>query len=64
VKDHAEKGAVDHDPGVELAVVLDEPSFLNLFMKKFTRDGVVPTISDSVSCEILATTCRGLTCLP
>ena len=29
-----------------------KPSFLNLFMKKFTRERVVPTISDSVSCEI------------
>ena len=28
------------------------PSFLNLFMKKFTRERVVPTISASVSCEI------------
>ncbi len=27
------------------------PSFRNLFMKKFTRDRVVPTISASVSCE-------------
>ena len=28
------------------------PSFRNLFMKKFTRDRVVPIISASVSCEI------------
>ena len=27
------------------------PSFRNLFMKKFTRDRVVPTISASVSCD-------------
>jgi hypothetical protein len=41
-----------------------KPSFLNLFMKKFTRDRVVPTISDSVSCEIFGTVWRGLVCLP
>ncbi len=29
------------------------PSFLNLFMKKFTRERVVPTISASVSCDTL-----------
>jgi hypothetical protein len=29
------------------------PSFRNLFMKKFTRDRVVPTISANVSCETL-----------
>ncbi len=28
-----------------------KPSFLNLFMKKFTRERVVPIISDKVSCE-------------
>jgi hypothetical protein len=28
-----------------------KPSLRNLFMKKFTRDRVVPTISASVSCE-------------
>jgi hypothetical protein len=27
------------------------PSFRNLFMKKFTRERVVPTISASVSCD-------------
>ena len=27
------------------------PSLRNLFMKKFTRDRVVPTISASVSCD-------------
>ena len=32
------------------------PSRLNLFMKKFTRERVVPTISASVSCEIFGTT--------
>ena len=30
-----------------------KPSFLNLFMKKFTRERVVPTISASISCDIL-----------
>ena len=33
-----------------------KPSFLNLFMKKFTRDRVVPTISASTSWEILGST--------
>src|ERR1700674_2749913 len=35
---------------------LMKPSFLNLFMKKLTRERVVPIISASVSCDILATT--------
>ncbi len=30
-----------------------KPSFLNLFMKKLTRDRVVPTISASISCDTL-----------
>jgi hypothetical protein len=38
------------------------PSRLNLFMKKFTRDHVVPTISASVSCEIFWTL-TGVSCL-
>ena len=33
---------------------LIKPSFLNLFMKKFTRERVVPTISARVSWDILA----------
>ena len=28
------------------------PGFLNLFMKKFTRERVAPIISASVSCEM------------
>ena len=35
---------------------LMNPSFLNLFMNKLTRERVVPTISARVSCDILATT--------
>jgi hypothetical protein len=31
-----------------------KPSFLNLFMKKFTRDRLVPTMLAMVSCELLA----------
>ena len=31
------------------AVIVDETSFLNLFMKKLTRDRVVPIISARVS---------------
>ena len=34
---------------------LMKPSFLNLFMKKLTRERVVPIISARVSCDILAT---------
>jgi hypothetical protein len=30
-----------------------KPSFLNLFMKKLTRDRVVPIISASISCDTL-----------
>jgi len=36
---------VDFQP----TVVVNETHFLNLFMKKLTRDRVVPTISASVS---------------
>ena len=40
------------------------PSFLNLFMKKLTRERVVPIISASVSCDILGITLWGLSSLP
>lgn len=40
------------------------PSFLNLFRKKFTRERVVPTISARVSCEIFGTMRTGTACLP
>jgi hypothetical protein len=62
VHDDAQERAVDLDR--ELAVVVDETQFLNLFRKKFTRERVVPTISASVSCEIFGTTRIGLSCLP
>jgi len=39
VQDNTEEGIVDLD----LAVVLNEANFLNLFMKKLTRDRVVPS---------------------
>ena len=35
-----------------------------MFMKKFTRERVVPTISASTSCEILGSTFRGPSDLP
>jgi hypothetical protein len=41
-----------------------KPSFLNLFMKKFTRERVVPTISASVSCDTLGIAPWGCSCLP
>ena len=41
-----------------------KPSFLNLFMKKFTRDRVVPIISASISWESLGRTPCGLSSLP
>jgi hypothetical protein len=37
----------------KLTVVANEPRFLNLFMKKLTRERVVPTISARVSSLIL-----------
>ena len=40
------------------------PSFLNRFMKKFTRDRVVPTISASVSWEIFGMTRCGVCSSP
>jgi hypothetical protein len=33
-----------------------KPSFLNLFMKKLTRDRVVPITSASISCDTLGST--------
>ena len=36
------------------------PSFLNLFMKKFTRERVAPIISASVSCEIFGSVRVGI----
>ena len=41
-----------------------KPSFLNLFMKKLTRDRVVPIISASVSWLILGITGSGVPALP
>ena len=41
-----------------------KPSFLNLFMKKLTRDRVVPIISASVSWLIFAMTGSGVPSLP
>src|ERR1700676_537934 len=37
-----------------------KPSFLNLFMKKLTRDRVVPIISDSVSYQAMAIAIYGI----
>jgi hypothetical protein len=47
VQDDAQESRVD----LEATVMFDETEFLNLFMKKFTRDRVVPIISASISCE-------------
>ena len=44
VQDHVQERAVNLDG----AVVFDEPSFRNRFMKKLTRDRVVPIISARV----------------
>ena len=52
MENNAQEGGVD----VETAIVLNEAIFLNLFMKKLTRERVVPIISARVSCDILATT--------
>lgn len=56
VQDDGEEGAVDF----EAAVVLMRPSFLNWFMKKFTRARVAPIISASVSCETFGNARWGL----
>jgi len=40
------------------------PSFLNLFMKKFTRDRVVPTMLASVAWETFGSTRSGCSCSP
>ena len=41
-----------------------KPSFLNLFMKKFTRERVVPIISASISCESFGNVACGRSPLP
>jgi len=43
---------------------LMKPNFLNLFMKKLTRERVVPTICASVSCETLGSSPCGWSSLP
>jgi hypothetical protein len=45
VDDDGQEGPID----LETAVVFDDTSFLNVFMKKFTRERVEPIISASVS---------------
>ncbi len=40
------------------------PSFLNLFMKKFTRDRVVPTMLARVSCDTFGSTLSGCSFSP
>ena len=47
-----------------LPVIFDEASFLKRFMKKLTRDRVVPIISANTSWLILGTTVSGLLSLP
>ena len=60
VQDNTQEGRID----VDLAVVLDEAQFLNLFMKKLTRERVVPIISASIACDTLGSTFCGRSCLP
>jgi hypothetical protein len=50
VQRDAQEGLVNLDA----AVVVDEAGFLNLFMKKFTRERVVPTISGALLERFLA----------
>jgi hypothetical protein len=45
VQDDGEQGVVDLEP----VRIVDEAQSLNFFMKRFTRDRVVPTISANVS---------------
>jgi hypothetical protein len=42
-------GVQQRSMNLDFSVVINEPFFLNLFMKKLTRDRVVPIISASVS---------------
>ena len=60
VQDNAQQCALTFS----LPLPLMNPSFRNLFMKKLTRDRVVPTISASVSCEIFGSTRCGLRSSP
>jgi hypothetical protein len=41
-----------------------KPSFRNLFMKKFTRERVVPTMLARVSWDTLGNTRSGCSCFP
>ena len=43
---------------------LMKPSFLNLFMKKLTRERVAPIIPASISCDTLGSIFSGWGCLP
>jgi hypothetical protein len=49
---------------LDFAVVFDKASLRNLFMKKLTRDRVVPTISASVSWETFGKMLSGRSWLP
>ena len=49
---------------VELAVIVDETEFANLFIKKLTLDRVVPTSPASVSWLMLGITSSGLPSFP
>ena len=60
MQDESGEGAVH----VEVPVVIQEHSFMNLFRKKLTRDRVVPIISASMSCLIFAMTVSGLSSFP
>ena len=64
VQQDAHERAVDPDPASTSPSYSTKPSFLNVFMKKSTGDRVVPTISDSVVCEIFATNLLRLFCFP
>jgi hypothetical protein len=48
----------------DAAVVVNKPSFRNLFMNELTRDRVVPIISASVSWLMFARIGSGLSSLP
>ena len=52
MENNTEEGSVD----LQTAIVVNDPNFLNLFMKRLTRERVVPIMSASTSWETCGTT--------
>ena len=60
MENNVQQRAVHHHP----PIVLDKAQLANLFIKRLTRDRVVPIISASVSWLIFGITGSGLPFLP